>query len=284
MLCSRGGGSLERASLVTDRVKGAGRVAGCCKGFSYGVNSRGFSYGVNSKGFSYGVDSDGFSYGVNFSTGANFSTGTSFSVDVDRSTNGGVLSLGPSKRAASDAVLSGRTVAVVEADELRVGEGMFRVGDEGGSAVLARLFSHGGGFCEAVLAVACRRLACEGVVGVSFGFSGELFGVKGRTVDGEASRIDPGRRKGDWRGLLEKRGEGLYGVGVVDCSVLAAMKSLFPTVWRTMVISSFWCCFPVLRSVMSRVWVVVLMMAPGPATSCKPAKHGRFVPADRRYR
>jgi hypothetical protein len=162
---------------------------------------------------------------------------------MDRSTRGGVLALPSSNRAASDAVLSGRTVAAVEYDALRVGEGIFRAGDRGGSAVLARLFSHAGGFCEALLMVACRRLACEGVVGVlSFGFNGELLGVRGRTVvDGEASRIDPGLRKGDWRGLLEKSGEGLYGVGVVDCCVLAAMKSLFSAVWRTMVLTSFWC-------------------------------------------
>jgi hypothetical protein len=52
---------------------------------------------------------------------------------------------------------------------------------------------------------------------VSFGFSGELLGVKGRTVDGELSRMEPGLRKGDWRGLLKESGDGLYGVGVVDC-------------------------------------------------------------------
>jgi hypothetical protein len=178
----------------------------------------------------------------------------SFSTDADRSTSGGVLALPPSKRAASDAVLSGRTVACVEAEELRVGEGMFRVGDGGSSAVLERLFSHAGGFCEALLAVDCRRVACEGVVGVSFGFSGELLGVKGRTVDGEASRIDPGLRNGDWRGLLEKRGEGLYGVGVVDCSELAATRSLFSRDWRTMVLNAFWCSWAVLQAVMSLVF------------------------------
>lgn len=47
------------------------------------------------------------------------------------------------------------------------------------------------------------------------GFSGELVGVVGLAVAGEASRMEPGRRKGDWRGLLKDSGEGLYGVGVV---------------------------------------------------------------------
>jgi hypothetical protein len=56
---------------------------------------------------------------------------------------------------------------------------------------------------------------------VSFGFSGELLGVRGLTVLGELSRMEPGRRKGDWRGLLKESGDGLYGVGVVDCGVLA---------------------------------------------------------------
>lgn len=194
MLCSRGGGILERASLVTDRVKGAGRVAkGACL-------SAGLSYGVNfSAGFSNGVD---FSASAIF-TGDNFS-GTRSLDDIDLSTNGGVgLSRPPSNRAASDAVLRGRIVPCVDEDALRdesrVGDGMFRVGEAGASAVLVvpRVFSHEGGFCEALLVVDWRRFACEGVVGVSFGFSGELLGVNGRTVDGEASRIDPGLRKGD---------------------------------------------------------------------------------------
>jgi hypothetical protein len=88
---------------------------------------------------------------------------------------------------------------------------MLRVGEIGASAGAAvpRVFSHEGGFCEALLVVGCRRVACEGVVGVSFGFNGELLGVKGRTVEGELSRMEPGLRKGDWRGLLKERGEGL---------------------------------------------------------------------------
>jgi hypothetical protein len=168
-----------------------------------------------------------------FSTASNFSTGASFSLDIERSTGGVLvllncsgcgLSRPPSNRAASDAVLSGRVVPCVELDILRVGEGMFRVGDGGcsGAVAVPRVFSQDGGFCEALLVVDCRRLACEGVVGVSFGFSGELLGVEGRTVDGEPSRMEPGRRKGDWRGLLKERGDGLYGVGVVDCVVLAS--------------------------------------------------------------
>ena len=163
---------------MTVRVKGAGRVAGFSTGFSKGVN---------------------------------LSTGASFSAEIDRSTNGGVLSLPPSKRAASDAVLNGRMVPCVELETLRVGDGMFRVGDDGGSGAVAvpRVFNHDGGFCEALLVVDCRRFACEGVVGVSFGFRGELLGVKGRTVDGELSRMEPGLRKGDWRGLLKESGEGL---------------------------------------------------------------------------
>jgi len=55
-----------------------------------------------------------------------------------------------------------------------------------------------------------RRLGvCAGDVGVSLGFRGELFGVDGRRVDGELSLMEPGLRKGDWRGLLKERGEGL---------------------------------------------------------------------------
>jgi hypothetical protein len=102
-------------------------------------------------------------------------------------------------------------VCCVELDETRVGDGMLRVGEIGASVGVAvpRVFSHEGGFCEALLVVDCRRVACDGVVGVSLGFSGELLGVRGRTVEGEPSRMDPGLRKGDWRGLLKESGEGL---------------------------------------------------------------------------
>ena len=85
------------------------------------------------------------------------------------------------------------------------------MGELGGSgvAVVPRVLSHEGGFGDAGLAAVGRRLTCDGVVGVSLGFSGELFGVEGRRVDGEASRIEPGLRNGDWRGLLKESGEGL---------------------------------------------------------------------------
>jgi hypothetical protein len=209
---------------VTVRVNGVGRAgrgasgAGLSTGFSNGVN---FSTGASFSGTRLSNEDD-------LSIGASFS-GTSLSYDDDLSTSGGVtLSRPPpSNRAASDAVLRGRTVPCVDDETLRVGDGMFRMGDVGASAVFVvpRVFSHDGGFCEALLVVDCRKLTCEGVVGVSFGFKGELFGVKGRTVDGEASRMDPGLRKGDWRGLLKERGEGLYGVGVVDYAMLAATRN-----------------------------------------------------------
>lgn len=112
---------------------------------------------------------------------------------------GGVYSLPPSNFAAIDAVFKGRTVCCEEVDTFRAGEAMFRVGELSGSGVVAvpRVFSHDGGFCEALLVVDWRRVACEGVVGVSLGLRGELFGVEGRSVDGEPSLIEPGLRKGD---------------------------------------------------------------------------------------
>jgi hypothetical protein len=57
----------------------------------------------------------------------------------------------------------------------------------------------------------CRRSTGEeAVAGGSRGFRGEPVGVKGRAAAGEgASRMEPGRRKGDWRGLLKERGDGL---------------------------------------------------------------------------
>lgn len=97
-------------------------------------------------------------------------------------------------------------------ETLRVGEPL-RAGDVGsGVADWLRVCSHGGGDGGALPAAAAvgRRFACEGVVGVSLGFSGELVGVEGRRVEGEASRMEPGRRKGDWRCvLLKESGEGL---------------------------------------------------------------------------
>jgi hypothetical protein len=96
------------------------------------------------------------------------------------------------------------------------------VGDVDGAGPVAvpRVLSHAGGFCEALLVVDCRRGVCNGVLG----FSGELVGVVGFAVDGECpGELPPvvGRRKGDARGLLKESGEGLYGVGVVDCYVVS---------------------------------------------------------------
>lgn len=108
-----------------------------------------------------------------------------------------------SNLAAMDAALSGRAVAWVDGETLRVGEGIgegrFLPGDAGASraAAGARVLSHEGGFCDAWPAAEWRRLSCEGVVGVSFGLRGELVGVVGFAVDGEASRMEPGLRKGD---------------------------------------------------------------------------------------
>lgn len=131
----------------------------------------------------------------------------------------GVSSLAvPSNMAAIDAVLRGRPVPwAVGGGALRVGE-TWRPGEAGGSGVpdRVRVCSHGGGFCDAgpvagagAAAAAGRRFACEGVLGVSLGLRGELFGVEGRRVEGEASLMEPGRRKGDWRALLKDSGEGL---------------------------------------------------------------------------
>jgi hypothetical protein len=80
-------------------------------------------------------------------------------------------------------------------------------------------------------------------------------------VDGEASRIDPGLRNGDWRGLLEKSGEGLYGVGVVDCRELVALTAHLRA-------PAYHCveCSLVLLVCCRRVFGVVLMTAPAPAT------------------
>lgn len=55
-----------------------------------------------------------------------------------------------------------------------------------------------------------RSTGEEAVAEPSRGLRGELVGVEGRAAAGEgASRMEPGRRKGDWRGLLKERGEGL---------------------------------------------------------------------------
>jgi len=142
------------------------------------------------------------------------STGLTSSVAGDgfrKERGGGVSSLAKlSNWAAMDAVLRGRGVLRVVEDTSRVGDTL-RPGEPGGSGVpdVARVFSHVGGFCDALLAAAGRGTACESVGVVSFGLRGELFGVEGLRVEGDASLIEPGLRKGDWRGLLKDNGEGL---------------------------------------------------------------------------
>ena len=91
-----------------------------------------------------------------------------------------------------------------------------RVGDVGtsGVVVVPRVVSHtGGGLLEALKVVAWRRGVCEVFSGERFdgvdGLSGELVGVVARTVDGDGARGDLGRWKGDVRGLLKERGDGL---------------------------------------------------------------------------
>lgn len=166
MLWRRGGGSLESASLDMLRVIGAGRAAA------------------------------GAGRSAGFSTGAGLlSTGDALRIE----SGGGVCSLPLSNLAAIEAVFKGRTVCCVDVDTFRVGEGIFLVGEVEGSGVVVvpRVFSHAGGFCEALLVVDWRRVAWDGVVGVSFGLRGELLGVDGRTVDGELSLMEPGLRKGD---------------------------------------------------------------------------------------
>jgi len=207
MLCNMGGGILDSPSLEVPRVSVAGRDAGRGAGLAAGFSVE------RSTGFSTGL-----SLNASLSTEAILSKEVAFL----KERGGGVSECDWSNLAAMDAVLSGRTVAWVDEEPLRVGEGtgegMFRLGDAGASraVAVARVFSHEGGFCDALPAAGWRRFSCEGVVGVSFGLRGELVGVVGFAVDGDASRMEPGRRKGDWRGLLKDSGEGLYGVGVVD--------------------------------------------------------------------
>jgi hypothetical protein len=186
--------------------------------------------------------STGFSMDVSIA----FSTGR---VVLSLETRGGVGSLPPSNFAASDAVLRGRTVAFVELDVFleysgrsgrsREGESSSRAGDSGslegerssregerkcegelgGSPAFAvpRVFSQGGAFWEALLVVGWRRGTGDRAPDVSLGLRGELVGVEGRAVEGEPPLMEPGRRKGDWRALLKKRGVGLESEGA-DCS------------------------------------------------------------------
>lgn len=65
----------------------------------------------------------------------------------------------PSNLAAIDAVLRGRTVACVDDDKFRVGDGTWRVGELGGSGAVAvpRVLSQDGGLTDALLVVDWRR-------------------------------------------------------------------------------------------------------------------------------
>lgn len=153
--------------------------------------------------------------------------------------------------AAREAVLSGRAVALVELEVLRVCSGRSRAGDsswgpgdsgslegerrsrDGERSSLDDTSLDGERSCEGELG-ASRALAvppvfshggafCE-AAGVSLGFSGELVGVEGRAVEGEPCLTEPGRPKGDWReprALLKKRGEGFESAGA-DCGMLVS--------------------------------------------------------------
>ena len=239
MLCSSGGGSFESASLVVWRIMG-GRAAarGVDVGRSVGL---GGSAGLG-KSAGFGVSTTvgfGGDMGVSMAFSAGFSMviSTAFSttgVVLSRETSGGVfdLSLPPSNLAASDAVLRGRAVALVELDVLRTCSGRSarsRAGDSncgpGDSALdgdngslegdrssrdgerrcegeagtspglaIPPVFSHDGPVCEPVL---LWRGAGDDPAGVSLGLSGELVGVEGRAVEGEPCLMEPGRPKGD---------------------------------------------------------------------------------------
>lgn len=111
----------------------------------------------------------------------------------------GVLSRTLSNLAAIEAALIAGRVDCVGESTCRVGETAFRVGDTGasGAVVPPRVFSHDGGFCVGLFAPVGRRFACDGVVGVSLGLRGDVFGVVGRRAAGEPSLMEPGLRKGD---------------------------------------------------------------------------------------
>lgn len=138
----------------------------------------------------------------------------------------GVLEVVPSNLAAIEAVFDGRTVCCVDEDTFLVGDPIFLVGELGGSAtvVVPRVFSHAGGLLDALLVVDCRRGVCDRVP-LPEGFRGELVGVEGRRVEGECASGELGRRNGEVRELLKDSGEGLYGVGVVDCSIVSFLLS-----------------------------------------------------------
>lgn len=111
------------ASLVTLRASGAGRTAG-----------RSTDVGI----------------------GDARSTGASFWI----ASGGGVSPMPLSNFAAMAAVPSGRAVCCVDEEAWRIGEARLRVGEVGASGATAvpRVFSHDGGFCEA-LTVVGRRFA-----------------------------------------------------------------------------------------------------------------------------
>lgn len=133
-------------------------------------------------------------------------TGTGFGA---RRSTGGELGLGPSNFAAREAVFEGSIVCCVDGETWRVGDR--RVGDVGasGAVLVPRVFSHDGGWLEALLAAAFRSGVLDGVGVDAEGFRGDEPGVAGRTVDGEGGSGEVGRRKGEVRGLLKESGEGL---------------------------------------------------------------------------
>lgn len=133
-----GGGILDSPSLEVPRVSVAGRDAGRGAGLAADFSVE------RSTGFSTGL-----SLNASLSTEAILSKEVAFL----KERGGGVSECDWSNLAAMDAVLNGRTVAWVDEEPLRVGEGtgegMFRLGDAGASraVAVARVFSHEGGFC-----------------------------------------------------------------------------------------------------------------------------------------
>lgn len=197
----------EKASVVVWRRRGAGRADGLGA-----ISAMDCSKGFFSTGFSAGFR---ICMGEVLIGGAGLDSG-----------------LRLSKRAAMEAVmLVGRTVACVDEEILRVGEGLVATGDLGGSGdvVAPRVLSHDGGLLGSAVPDGTGRPGLDGVGVVSFGFSdelvagascvalrGEVLGVVGRRVEGECVSGVLGRRNGEVRGLLKDSGDGLYGVGVLD--------------------------------------------------------------------
>ena len=220
MLWRSGGGSLERASEVVWRIiwGRAGRTAALV-----GDGGAGAAAAGGDSGFERLKGGGEMAFPVRDEV-------------LSRERSGGVLdrSRPPSNLAAREAVLRGRTVPMVELDELRAwsgrsgrsraGERSWGPGDSGslegdrsslvgealdgerccdgelgGSAALAvpPVFSHGGAFCAALPVLVGRRATGDDAPEASFGFSGELEGVEGRAVDGEPCLMEPGRPKGD---------------------------------------------------------------------------------------